>query len=76
MGLYWLTYKRVGRFAGVAIISANTLMDARTRAAIGLGIEALFEQGHMLDSESAARVPGIALGVCYHGRRQRICLSG
>jgi hypothetical protein len=63
MGLYWLTYKRAGRLAGVAIISADTLMGARTRAAVaGLGIGALFEQGHMLDSESAAQVPADCIG--------------
>jgi hypothetical protein len=63
MGLYWLTYKRAGRLAGVAIVSADTLMEARTRAAIaGLGIGALFEQGHMLDSVGAARVPPDCIG--------------
>jgi hypothetical protein len=44
MGLYWLTYKRTGRLAGVAIVSADTLMAARMPAAVdGIGRRAMFE---------------------------------
>jgi hypothetical protein len=58
MSLYWLTYKRRGRLAGVAIVSADTLMAARTRAAVdGIGTGAMFEEGHVLDTDVAAWIP-------------------
>jgi hypothetical protein len=66
MPLYWLTYQRNARLSGVAIISGDSLMAARKRAAMGaLGAGAMFEQEHALDSETAARV-----------RRRPHCWSG
>jgi hypothetical protein len=54
MGLYWLTYKRNGRLAGVAILSADSLTAARMRASThGIGKGAVFEEGHMLDAQVA-----------------------
>jgi hypothetical protein len=47
MGLYWLTYKRNGRIAGVAVVSANSLMTARRAAAHWIGIGVMqFAEGH------------------------------
>ena len=60
MGLYWLTYERSGRPAGVAIISADSLMAARAAVA-GIG-DRIFEQGHLLDAETAVRVPPNCIG--------------
>ena len=58
MGLYWLTYKRNGRVAGVAVVSANSLMTARRAAAHWIGIGVMqFAEGHALVSTWAALVP-------------------
>jgi hypothetical protein len=63
MGLYWLTYKRNGRLAGVAILSADSLMAARMHAsAHGISKGAMFEQGHMLDAQIAMQLPRNLVG--------------
>jgi len=63
MGLYWLTYKRNGRLAGVAIVSADSLMAARTRAAVdGIRHGTMFAEGHVLDAGTAAGVPHNLVG--------------
>jgi hypothetical protein len=63
MPLYWLTYQRNARLAGVAIVPARSLMAARKRAAMdGLGIGTMFEQGHSLDPQTAARIPQDRIG--------------
>jgi hypothetical protein len=55
MALYWLTYKRKRRLAGVAIVSASSLLAARARAAIDRS--AMFAEGHQPAPEHAAHVP-------------------
>jgi hypothetical protein len=63
MSLYWLTYKRNDRLAGVAILSADSLMAARMRAsADGIGKDAMFEQGHMLEAQIAKQLPQNLVG--------------
>ena len=63
MPLYWLTYQRNARLAGVAIVPARSLMAARKRAAMdGLGIGMMFERGHSLDPQTAARIPQDRIG--------------
>jgi hypothetical protein len=58
MGVYWLTYKRNGRLAGVAIVSADSLIAARRAAAHWIGIGVMqFAEGHVLASTLAALVP-------------------
>ena len=48
MALYWLTYKRNRRLAGVAIVSASSLLAARARAAVdGIGKSAMYTRRNL-----------------------------
>jgi len=63
MALWWLSYRRSGEVAGVAIIEAESLMHARMRAAIdGLDQDLAFAEGHRLDSKLAALVTSKKIG--------------
>jgi hypothetical protein len=63
MGLFWLSYKRNGRLAGVAIVSAHSLTAARRAAAHWIGIGAMqFAEGRMLSPEFVDRVPLTCVG--------------
>jgi hypothetical protein len=56
----WLTYKRNGLLAGVAILSVDSLMGARMHASANrISKGALFEQGHMLDAQIASNCRGV-----------------
>ena len=77
MGLFWLDYKRNGRLAGVAIVSAHSLTAARRAAAHWIGIGAMqFAEGRMLSPEFADRVPPTCVGKCYRAERPSLCLNG
>jgi hypothetical protein len=56
MGLYMLTYRSRGRFAGMAVISAHSMTSAKMRTASGFA-DAELEQVCALDPEVAALVP-------------------
>jgi hypothetical protein len=63
MGLYWLTYKRNGRIAGAAIISADSLKAARRAVSHWIGsAEMQFAEGRMLSPEFAGRLPATCVG--------------
>jgi hypothetical protein len=63
MALYWLTYKRNGRLVRVAIVSAESMTMARSRAELaGIHTGTMFAGGHVLEPEFAARVPPDCIG--------------
>jgi len=63
MGLYWLTYKRNGRLAGAAIVSAHSLTTARRAVSAWIGLGGMqFAEGRMLSPEIAGRVPPTSVG--------------
>jgi hypothetical protein len=72
MPLFWLTYRypqgRVvrypdGRVAGVVVIEAPDLLQARLKAALaGADRELEFASGHQLDPLSAEQIPDEMLG--------------
>ena len=67
MALWWLTYRRDGDPAGVAIIEASSLIHARMRAGLdgldaGLSPKLLFTEGHKLNDELSAKVATKEIG--------------
>jgi hypothetical protein len=56
--MWWLTYLRSGKMAGVVVIEAPSLIDARMRAAleaVEAGVD--FAEGHEIDAARSALVP-------------------
>jgi hypothetical protein len=75
MALYWLTYKRYGRLVRVAIVSAESMTMARSRAEFaGIHTGTMFAGGHVLEPEFAARVPPIASAEGWRAVRRLSCL--
>jgi hypothetical protein len=63
MSLFWLSYRRHGKPAGVVLIEAPDLKQARFRAAVeGQDQDADFAAGHGLNDEIAARIPAAVVG--------------
>jgi hypothetical protein len=62
--LWWLTYRRDGKLAGVVIVEGRALIDARMQASLkGLEDGVAFAEGHQLDdAASKAMVPAKAIG--------------
>ena len=56
--MWWLTYLRSGKMAGVVVIEAPSLIAARMRAAleaVEAGVD--FAEGHEIDAARSALVP-------------------
>jgi hypothetical protein len=63
MALWWLSYRRSGEVAGIAIVEAQSLTHARLRAALdGLDQDATFAEGHRLDGKLSALVTPLEIG--------------
>ncbi|HWN48617.1 MAG TPA: hypothetical protein VNO18_02080, partial [Xanthobacteraceae bacterium] len=64
VSVFWLNYRHPdGGFAGVAVVEAPALIQARMRAAVyGLDQGLDFTAGHELDEESARQIPEDMIG--------------
>jgi hypothetical protein len=57
MSLWWLRYDRGGRFHGVLLIDARSLVSARLKASVyGLDLEATFIEGHEIGHALAPHI--------------------
>ena len=55
--MWWLCFEREGHLAGVAIVEAHSLTDARVGAELQeLAHDCTFSEGHQLDASSCARL--------------------
>jgi signal recognition particle GTPase len=62
MSYFWLTCRQNGRFAGIVIVDANSLLSARKRAATKTGRRIRFASCTELLAEFAKLVPPAAMG--------------
>jgi hypothetical protein len=63
VSLFWLSYRRHGKLAGVVLIEAPDLMQSRLQAAVDERDQAAdFAAGHELNDEVAARIPAEIIG--------------
>jgi hypothetical protein len=67
IGFYLLTYQREGRLANVAVVSADSLTEARLGSAPGVG-DAILDQVLLLDPEIATDLPRELIGKVLTGQ--------
>jgi len=61
--LWWLAFKKYEQPAGVAIVRAGSLAEARRHASLtGIGAGIVFVDGHRFDADAERLIPVAAVG--------------